>query len=112
MKVYHNTTNLTGNTLKECIRDALRQEDKVMQYFNRHTKATPSDVHGGLVKEGIINWNTPITSIRRAITNLMKDGRLKKTDEMKPGIFTKPEHFYILTDTWAPILEGNQICLF
>lgn len=112
MKVYHNTTNLTGNTLKECIRDALRQEDKVMQYFNQKIEATPWEVLYDLQAAGIIDDRVPIHSIRRAITNLKTAGRIYKTSEMKKGPLSKPEHIYRLTDTWAPKLEGNQICLF
>jgi len=38
--------------------------------------------------------NVPITSVRRAITNLYNQGVVDKTPRMIDGIFGRPEHIY------------------
>ena len=83
---YHNTTGLIGEQLtREYIRTGT-QNDKVLQWFRQHPgEYTPSQVW---------RWmdltNVPLTSIRRAITDLTPD-YLEKTGTMKIGIYGKPE---------------------
>jgi len=69
------------NTTKEANKTALdarakSQEEFIWMWFtlNSCIEATPFEVHR---KCGL---NSPITSIRRAITNLTKEGKLVKTD--------------------------------
>ena len=40
----------------------------------------------------------PLTSVRRAITNLSSDGELVKTNDKVTGIYGKPEHLWRLND--------------
>jgi DNA-binding transcriptional regulator PaaX len=38
--------------------------------------------------------NFPLTSVRRALTNLSKQGKLIKTDEKKKGIYGRDEFIW------------------
>ena len=40
--------------------------------------------------------NCPITSIRRAMTNLSNEGHLEKTDDYVFGMYAKREHLWTL----------------
>ena len=74
---HYNTTNETGETLATMKRKAQSQEDKILKYFEAHPEGLFSASHiwstlyasKQYKKEGLI---TPIQSIRRAITNLIR----------------------------------------
>jgi len=90
---YFNTNNEDGEELKQSRRNASSQENEVMEIFFAEVSAlTPSEV---LSK---IKRNCPLTSIRRAITNLTNDGLLKKTDGKKVGIYGKKEHEWVINN--------------
>ena len=92
---YFNTTRLEGEQLRNEITNAEYQEDKVMAIFKHHRVnikpfkgLSPSDVHIHLTEY-------PITSIRRAMTNLTNRGSLFKTGTQKEGPYGKPEYLWI-----------------
>ena len=87
---YYNTNNEVGLELKESNKKAKTQEDAILDIFKISIRLTAS---GAWL---IYNFkgNTPITSIRRAITNLCNEGKLLKTPETKVGIYGKSEHVY------------------
>ena len=95
---YYNTTRESGETLKQNVKAAIKQEDAVINLF----KANPwwtmpaSRIHTSLVDQGWINPETPLTSIRRAIANLAKAGRLKKTDVKTKGKYGHNEYCWEL----------------
>jgi hypothetical protein len=94
MQTYYNTNSLTGEDLKKAVSDAQRQEDAIFLLYKHTGKPySPSQVLRLMEKAGK-NW--PITSLRRAITNLEKQGKLIKTDEMREGLYGKPEHTWII----------------
>ena len=86
---YYNTNNLTGFDLKEANRKASTQEDRILHFFerNRGNRYSPEEIqtYCQMVTH-------PLTSVRRAITNLTSDGYLRKTKNMKPGVYGKPVH--------------------
>lgn len=87
--IYYNTTHLSGQELKRAIEQAKKQEDAVMLLFeNTGREYSPSQVMKLMVKAG---WDCPITSWRRAITNLTKSGRLRQTSEQVIGMYGRPE---------------------
>jgi hypothetical protein len=47
----------------------------------------------------LIGLNWPLTSVRRAMTDLTSERQLLKTEQMKPGYFGKPEHIWVLHPT-------------
>lgn len=85
---YHNTTNSSGQTLLIFEEKAQTQEEIILQFF----KAYKSDYTPDEVMRFLNFENTPITSIRRAITNLTKKGELIKTSIQRMGSYGKPTY--------------------
>ena len=86
---FYNTTNQKGEILKTSRKQAKAQEDVIYEYFKRnHQKIyTPFNIQRALALT-----HTPITSIRRAITNLTDKGYLIKTTTQQIGEFGKPNY--------------------
>jgi hypothetical protein len=78
-----------GPELAESTKKAKTQEAQLLQMYRMNRQLSASQA-----------WklypgkNTPITSIRRGISNLCNAGKLVKTDQMVMGIFGKKEHLY------------------
>ena len=84
---YYNTTNLSGKDLSRSIEQANKQEEIVMAIFRSKNKPlSPVDVHKVYCTH---LPQVPITSIRRAITNLTDQGKLIKTDLTGMGEYGK-----------------------
>jgi len=85
-------TNLTKEPeLSERKSKALSQESVILNFYNNHKILTASDVQRYCDAMGK-QW--PLTSVRRAITNLSKKGYLKRTDSTKKGLFGANERYY------------------
>jgi len=82
-KPYYNTTHEDSDTVEDYIKKAKGQELEILKFFKEHPKwhYTPFEV------KRWIDTTAPITSIRRAISNLAKRGLLIKTDIKKKGIY-------------------------
>ena len=89
MKTYFNTNAEHGMTLSESKEHALRQQNRILSYFQSfpNENFTPEEVW-----KALYNDNTPLTSVRRAITNLTQAGKLIKTGNMKVSSFGKRCH--------------------
>ena len=83
---YYNTNDLNGEDLKKANTKGLSQEKQVLLSFKKNPKQTASDVWKSL------ETDSPLTSIRRAMSNLCDDLEILK--EMKKGIYGSPEHYY------------------
>lgn len=92
MQSYHNTTDEPIQLAIDFERKAKQQEELVMIYFNGHRMGSPCWVHTFLIGMGRISITTPLTSIRRAITNLTKQGKLRKTHIKVEGIYGRQEY--------------------
>ena len=91
---YANTTNLKGNELKVTKEKAMSQRDAIIYAFKTiKIDFTASQMWEILYKD---NGNTPLTSVRRAMSYLSRDGYLIKTERTQKGIYGKKEHFYKL----------------
>ena len=98
---YYNTNKLAGFDLKEANRKASTQEDRILHFFerNRGNRYSPEDIQMYCQMA-----TRPLTSVRRAITNLTSEGHLRKTTDMKPGLYGKPVH------TWeCGVRNQNEI---
>lgn len=96
--MYYNTTNAVQPDLKEYWGKTENQDSAVLHYFTGYAgEFTPEDIHTGLIATGIIPRNTPLTSIRRSITNLTQDGKLIKTDTKKIGSYGRPNYCWKLS---------------
>lgn len=94
---YYNTTQAIGKELQSFIESAETQDQKVLILFRNYLKLTPSEAWN---LSGLKN-TTPITSIRRAITNLTNEGLLIRTEDKKEGIYGRPESVYELVQSSA-----------
>lgn len=83
---FYNTNSETGSELKSSINKSKHQEEIILAFFKKHPdkEFTPFEVQEAVGLDGV-----PITSIRRAITNLTDDGRLEKTDTQRKGVYGK-----------------------
>ena len=96
----YNTINLTGQALKSAWARTTDQKSIVLGYFHLHPEASlgPSTLLEKLVICGRIDDNTPITSIRRAMTDLTTEGYLTKTDVKQRGLYGDSEHLWVLKE--------------
>lgn len=80
---FHNTIHLPGEELRIADKACRHQEEVVIKCFKQsiHALLTPPEVHLMAGQQ----W--PLTSIRRAITNLTKAGKLEKTAVQRKGIY-------------------------
>lgn len=89
---FYNTTNETGQELKDCISKASKQDNEVLEFFRskQGKSLTPFEVHKGCLQ------NAPITSVRRSINTLTGMGYLEKTDEKREGEFGRMNYTWRL----------------
>lgn len=106
---YYNTNRESGNELAESTGKAQKQEDIIYNYFKNNPDAelTPFEVQAAINLVG-----TPITSIRRAITNLTHDGKLIKTNNQKRGEYGKKNFCWKFKPEIPLKLDGSQINIF
>lgn len=87
---YYNTTHETGDTLDLFEVKARTQEDIIMAFFVRTGRPwSPSQVWQEVMQRA------PLTSVRRAITNLERAGQLVKTTQKVQGAYGRPECMWI-----------------
>ena len=101
-KSFYNTVESAGQTLIKFEDKAVKQTEKIFHFFelNKYTAFTPFEVQSWMQLQG---HDYPITSIRRAITDLTEDGKLIKQpkEKMKCGKYDKPNHtwqYFIKTE--------------
>ena len=89
--MYYNTNKLNGDELKIAEMKSLTQEAliKLLLESNKDTAYSPFELQEQLVK---LEKNWPITSIRRALTNLTKRNIAVKTKETVIGDYGSPNY--------------------
>ena len=85
---YFNTTDQDIDFVNKRKAKNKTQEVIVYELFKSNTTLTASDVLNMFPKQ------VPITSVRRAISNLKHESKLVKTEDTKAGIYGSPEHYY------------------
>lgn len=108
---FYNTIGATGTELKKFKRQTETQEEKILALFENYpnTEFTKHEVKIHLVSLGKIHDRTPESSISRALTDLMNEGKVLKLDKMRMGEFDKPNHLWKLKST---LLTETQTDLF
>ena len=98
-KHYFNTTNQDADFVSMEIEKCKSQEEIIFDIFSDGKQYSASDVWEKYFEIKVHSETpTPITSIRRAITNLTYVGKLVKLNETKIGMYGKPEHYYEVRD--------------
>lgn len=95
---FYNTIEASGQQLIDFEQKAQTQEELILSCFKQYNK---TDVTPDEVQDLLRLFNTPITSIRRAITNLTKQGKLIKTTNQRKGRYGK------MTYAWK--INSNSI---
>lgn len=92
MKSFHNTINEKDN-LSLFETQATKQESIILDWFKRNPEeyATPFDIW-----DRIFGEDTPVTSVRRAMSNLSKKGLLFKTSTQKVERYGKRNYCWKL----------------
>jgi len=106
MKDFYNTISLEGEDLKEAAANGCKQAEVILDFFkaNPDKECTPPEVHKALFGD-----NVPITSTRRAMSDLSKefpgepDPELKKTDNQREGEYGKPNYCWKLRVANSPV---------
>ena len=95
MSPYHNTTDERGAPLRRYKRKAGTQKDRIAKLFAvRFASAlAPSVVHVILFSDKV-----PLTSVRRAMSDLAQSGYLTRTGMLVDGPFGRREHLWRLTE--------------
>jgi len=96
--VFHNTTNLTGSELKTAKQKALSQNKLILQFFKRNKRSvfTPCQIHRYLFE----NKKVPITSVRRAISDLTEGKKLIRLDKKKIGAYGRLVYVWKFNETF------------
>tara|TARA_R100001443_G_scaffold29396_1_gene42556 strand:- start:5768 stop:6076 length:309 start_codon:yes stop_codon:yes gene_type:complete len=89
---YYNTNGLLPQEKRNANKTIGRQEYKILSLFRSNTSDgfTPDEILR------ISGLKCPITSIRRAFSDLTKKGFLEKTTRMRMGMYGKPVHVWKL----------------
>ena len=114
---YHNTTNEDGPQLARFQKHAKTQEAQILKVFrdawvkNKGSTLSPSQVYDRLwYNRDTKQASYLLTSIRRAITDLTKEGYLVKTDKKIKGPYGRPEYLWRLVPETT--IDGFQWGLF
>ena len=94
---YYNTTHIRGQALIKYKAKACDQEAMIYEFFsmNPSIKITPEDISNYHPEFD----HTPITSIRRAFTNLKNLNLIFKTDNQVDGMYWRPIYTWQLVPT-------------
>ncbi len=95
---FYNTINLAGKELSDAQQNALTQEQRILRWFigeGVYFSFGPS-----AVRNCVFDQNTPLTSVRRAMTSLTGRGDLVKLEHTTIGTYGKPEHLWTVAAKW------------
>lgn len=96
---YHVRNRVPIEDIRRGRKAAAKQSDVVLSFFEAHPNATFTP-HAVLAGTGL---NCPITSIRRAITDLTNDGKLEKTEHDRLEIYG------VCNKTWRLVKKVGQL---
>ena len=106
---FHNTINASGDTLVAHTITCKSQEERILAIFKAkhifltsrnegYIGCTPFEIMEEYSK---LYKAVPITSIRRAMTNLTEGNKLIKTRSMKDGEYGKPNFIWKYNDSFG-----------
>lgn len=98
---YFNTTSQDTEFVESRVEKNKSQEQIVYELFKSVKKMTASEVleaYPGKV---------PLTSIRRAMSNLQYEGKIHKIKSTKTGLYGSPERYYLISK-----IEERQFDMF
>ena len=105
---FHNTTNETGEKLQSYEAKAYSQDQQVADFFTCHPGElyTPWEIQNLVFKHP----RPPITSVRRSMSNLTRDGILTKTTEKKMvGVYDRASYCWTINQRYYETLMAMDI---
>ena len=93
---FYNTIGETPKELAVSIAKAKSQEAKIMKCLDFYESKYPNLRFGPSMVLSMTGLKCPLTSIRRAMTNLSDEGKLEKTKDFVIGNYGKKEHLWCL----------------
>jgi hypothetical protein len=92
LNFWHNSIQALPSEHREKEKKAINQNEKILDLFrqNKYTDFTPAEV---FLRFG---QQIPLTSIRRAISDLTKAGELVKTENKRKGLFNESNNAWKL----------------
>lgn len=91
LDIFYNTIHLSGKPLADARAQAGCQNERVVEIVKDLGKATPWKVWEAYKR---LYPEAPITSLRRSMTVLTKQGRLEKCFEMEKERLGQPNHYW------------------
>lgn len=105
---FHNTIKLKGKSLAMANSSAKAQQDLIMEFF----KSNPDKSFSPPAIQILVGLtDAPLTSVRRAISNLTKAGNLVNTYDTEVGPYGKPNFLWRLNTVKHP-MDTKQLELF
>lgn len=100
---YHDSANIIGPAIDRYEYQALSQDQQVLKFMRScpGVAFSPEDVHNVLFGPTV-----PLTSTRRAMSNLTRDGLIVKTTEQVIGQYGRP------VCKWIAVMNLKQLNLF
>lgn len=91
--MFYNTTRIEGDALRRAKSAAMKQDARVLRVFasNPGVAMTPVEVHQKM------GASILLTSVRRSLHTLTKQGYLQKTEERVTERYGAPNHKWILS---------------
>lgn len=97
---FYNTIHLTGEELARAVQSTDTQEQIILRFLSSNAGEWSAwDLH-----QQPNFYHLPITSIRRALTNLCQSGAIVTTG-MKMGTYGKPVHTYMANAFYKSIQQ-------
>ena len=93
---FYNTIGETPEELAVSIAKAKSQEAKIIKCLEFYESKYPNLRFGPSMVLSMTGLKCPLTSIRRAMTNLSNEGKLIKTHVKMEGMYGKQEHLWCL----------------
>lgn len=90
---YHETTSITAHQRERYKLAADSQEAAILAWFLARptgVKQSPEQINNAVLPDA------PLTSVRRALTNLTRAGELERTPETTIGRYGRPVHLWKL----------------
>lgn len=107
--IFHNSIPLEESALPEAREKASRQKEIVLDFFRRRFSMnfTPVNVHEALESDGELIL---LTSVRRSITDLTKEGKLIKCDysESRKGAYNTLNRVWKYNTGYMPCLNPKR----
>ena len=107
---FYNTIHSQGNDLVKAKKRAETQESEVLDFLqvNKKLRFTKHEIKNALVNLEKMNVKTPESIVSRALSNLHKQGKILKLEEMRLGELDKTNHLWTVTELQAYIRNEGQ----